>query len=131
MQEINEEQPMVSEDVASKIFEEFYPKGRIFEISYHHVPKAVMKHFEGKSKRFMSPENFAFGNFEQFFGIWPDYSNTTYAASQVKYHEDNGVEERLVYLYDLNGSKDYIGHGEIRFYPELEDPFFKDKPFVG
>ncbi|MDA2936086.1 hypothetical protein MYX06_02620 [Patescibacteria group bacterium AH-259-L05] len=111
-----------------KTFSEYFSNGQIEEIEIDEVPENIMKHFEGKSKSFILPDEYQPGNFEKFFVIKHENGNKTFVAQQTKNYSDNGTTEKLTYIVDVDKNGAYIGHGAINI--STPDEYFKNKPFV-
>lgn len=113
-------------------FSLYYP-GKLKISSLAEINTEARDLFENYSKRFILPEEYVPGDFHQIFIVKKDSGEETHLAHQTKVHQEG--YERLVYLQDFClgplGLAGPVGHGEIRFYPEKEKEFFKDKPFVG
>lgn len=118
-----------------KIFESLYSNGSIREIARKDLPQNVIEDFEGWSSRFISPESYKEDNFTHYFLIQhnhiPDFK--TYVGEQDKIYDhldENEKLEKNVYFIDMLGTEE-VGHGELRFQPNGQDFYFKDRPFVG
>lgn len=101
-------------------------ESKLIEIQRKDIPQDAIKCFEGYSRRFILPDEYKEGNFENYRYIQHD-EYKTYIAMQEK-GEGKG-KEKDIYLYEINKKWENIGHGEIRLWI-TEDPYFKDKPFV-
>ncbi|TSC64423.1 MAG: hypothetical protein G01um101491_292 [Parcubacteria group bacterium Gr01-1014_91] len=117
------------------IFANLFKTGGIREIGRNDIPETVRNHFEGMSSRFISPSDYRKENFNSYYVIEhtdiPDLK--TYVAEQDKYYGNIGEQkglERNVYFYDMLGEVE-VGHGELRYQPESDEEYFKDRPFVG
>ncbi|MFH1326857.1 MAG: hypothetical protein ABIH59_01890 [archaeon] len=113
-----------------KNFTKFYPGGKLEIVASVDIHPIAMKRFERYSERFISPENYAPGDFYQFFIINAPASEQIHIANQTKTYSSGG-SERLVYLHELDESRSELGHGEIRLSLSNKEDSFRDKPFVG
>lgn len=95
------------------------------------IPNPVMEWFEGRSALQIHPRDYRRGNFSAFYVIYHQSGDRTFAAKQTKTYDTNGDTEELVYLIDLDSNGKEEGHGEIRMNVSNDDPYFKNKPFVG
>jgi len=95
------------------------------------IPNQVMEWFEGRSSLLIDPRNYLQGNFSAFYVINHQSGDRTFAARQTKTYDTNGDTEELVYLIDVDSDGIEEGHGEIRMNISNDDPYFKNKPFVG
>lgn len=105
-----------------------YFKDNLKIAEYDEIDRCALKMFESYSSSFIHPRAYKSRDFHQLF-IIESGSDIVFVAHQTKIYNPDSAE-RLVYLVEMSKSR-YIGHGEIRFNPNSEEPFFKDKPFVG
>jgi hypothetical protein len=127
------QQPSIEDKI--KLFESLYPNGSLRQIQRKDIPVEIVEHLEGMSRRFIKPEDYKEDNFTYYFLIQhnhiPDFK--TYVAEQDKVYdhlEESEKMEKNVYFYDMLGGVE-LGHAELRFQPNGETLYFKDRPFVG
>ncbi|MBW3013791.1 hypothetical protein KY335_00945, partial [Candidatus Woesearchaeota archaeon] len=75
---------MIYEDNRNKLFQKYFPDGRIEWIAYSALPEKALKRFEGMSERFILPEDYREGNFTGLFVVHHDDCMKTYLARQLK-----------------------------------------------
>lgn len=68
-----------------------------------------------------------FGNLRH---IKHESGDLSYLADQTKVY-GNGESESTIHLVDTTPKGQLTGVGEVRFNPQSNDDYFKDKPFVG
>lgn len=112
------------EDVFNKLF----TSGKIEKILPGQIPKEVMEFFDGAGARFILPEEYTPGNFDNLFILNHANGDTTYIAEHEKQYNENN-KEKNVYFFDTRDNKE-IGHGELRWVTVGSDEYFK-QPFVG
>jgi hypothetical protein len=97
------------------------------------LPPVVNDFFEMRSRMYVLPEN-AKGVAGFDFMCTIDCAQDSilrYVGSERKIYDTDGTDETLVNIIEVTvGSNKVLGHGEIRL-GHSEEPFFKDKPFVG
>lgn len=90
-----------------------------------------MEWFESRSTLLIHPQDYKRGNFSAFYVIDHQSGDRTFAARQIKTYDTNGETEELVYILDLDNEENEKGHAELRMNISNNDPYFKNKPFVG
>jgi hypothetical protein len=103
------------------------------KITLEQIPPLVIGHFEKQAGDFVAPEDYQPGNFSELFRLDLDQGGLIYGATLVKnYPFPEDVEtESLMYIADTDEQGEVYGYGEVRYNTTSQDPYFKDKPFVG
>jgi hypothetical protein len=112
-------------------FTEMFPDFRVESISVDKIPTEAMEYFIRKSECFRpegsySPEDFI----EAYKVLRGEGSYTTYIVKEIKEIKDYGFEEDT-YFADVDEQGELIGTSELRYKPDSDKEFFKDKPFLG
>jgi GNAT superfamily N-acetyltransferase len=115
---------VTKEDTFNKLF----TSGKIEKISPDQVPKEAIDFFDGMGARFVPPEEYTQGNFEQLYVINHANGDITYIAEHEKQYDENNKEQNTYFLETRNGKE--IGHGELRLVTVGPDEYFK-QPYVG
>lgn len=121
------------EKIDLSIFNEYFPDGKIEEITIDEVPENAMEYFESKSSQFTTSDNYIPKNFEKFFVINHAENNQTYLAQQTKTYDNIDETEKLTYFVDINNGA-IEGRSELRFNIRCKkenEIYFKNKPFTG
>lgn len=113
-----------------EVFQHYFPSGRIEKIELQDVPMHALTYFEQKSAQLINENEYRPGNFDQIMLVSHNDGSQTYIAHQTKTYSTNNDTESLIYLVDMNGKGENVGHGEVRKNISNTAPFFKDKPFV-
>jgi|WetSurMetagenome_2_1015567.scaffolds.fasta_scaffold68684_2 hypothetical protein len=105
------------------------------QISLENIPVAVMNIFEGWSRRFILPSEYTPKDF--IFSLSTDFEggDSSYSAlhpliyTRGRQHE--GAKEFDLYSVELTPTNEINGHFELRYQPDSNHPYFKNKPFAG
>lgn len=108
--------------------ESFKELGVLEKTTIENIPENALKHFEGKSARFILSEKYIAGNFEEFYILHHTNEDLTYIGEQLKIYDENTKEKNIYFYETRNGEK--IGHGEMRI-GTSEDSKVGTIPFVG
>ncbi len=112
-----------------RIFSEFFKEGNIEKSDLSKIPPEVLEVFEGYSRRFILPEEYKKGDFNDIFLIHHMNGDETYVAQQIKKFGDE-FKEQNTYFVDTRNNE-ITGRGELRLGLETEEEYYKDKPTVG
>jgi hypothetical protein len=104
------------------------------EIRLEDIPQDLMERFEHLSRRFIHPREYKPRDF--VFSLKMDFDNgdSSYSALHPviynlgKQHEE--MKEFDLYSMELDKNGVFTGRFEIRYQPDSNHPYFKNKPFV-